>query len=68
MSKAVEMVAKTFVDGRKPTEPMLNQVEAAIRAYDPCLSCSTHAAGQMPIIVEILGPNGECLDRISRTK
>ncbi|HEY3265593.1 MAG TPA: Ni/Fe hydrogenase subunit alpha, partial [Armatimonadota bacterium] len=37
MSKAVEMVAKTFVDGRKPTEPMLNQVEAAIRAYDPCL-------------------------------
>ncbi|HEY3269392.1 MAG TPA: hypothetical protein VGM37_20965 [Armatimonadota bacterium] len=62
-----DLAAESFVDGRKPTEPMLNQVEAAIRAYAPCLSCTAHAAGQMPLIVEILGPNGEILGSIGRT-
>ena len=45
------------------TEGMLNRVEAAIRAYDPCLSCSTHAIGQMPLIVEVRGPNGELVQQ-----
>lgn len=66
MSKSVEMVAKAFVDGKRPTEGMLNQVEGAIRAYDPCLSCSTHAQGMMPFVVEILGPDGTVLERICR--
>jgi len=66
MSKAVEMVAKAFVDGNKPTEAMLNQVEAAVRAHDPCLSCSTHAAGQMPLLVEILDPDGSVLETLQR--
>ncbi len=66
MSKAVEMVAKAFVDGRKPSEGMLNQVEAAIRAHDPCLSCSTHAQGQMPLMVEVVGPDGAVLERLAR--
>ncbi len=66
MNKAVESVAKMYVDGTKLTEGMLNRVEAAIRAYDPCLSCSTHAVGQMPMIVELHGPQGELLDVLRR--
>jgi NAD-reducing hydrogenase large subunit len=66
MSHSVEMVAKEFVDGKNLTEGMLNRVEAAIRAYDPCLSCSTHAIGQMPLIVEVRGANGELINRVQR--
>jgi NAD-reducing hydrogenase large subunit len=66
MNNAVEMVAKTFVDGKKLTEGMLNRVEAAIRAYDPCLSCSTHAIGAMPMVIEMVDPDGGVTDRISR--
>jgi len=53
MSKAVDSVAKTYIKGPDVKEGMLNRVEAAIRAYDPCLSCSTHAIGQMPIQLEV---------------
>ncbi len=53
MSESVDSVAKTYITGPEITEGILNRVEAAIRAHDPCLSCSTHAVGQMPIIVEI---------------
>jgi NAD-reducing hydrogenase large subunit len=66
MSTAVDSVAKTYIDGTKLTEGMLNRVEAAIRAYDPCLSCSTHAIGQMPMVVELVGPDGEVLDTLRR--
>jgi NAD-reducing hydrogenase large subunit len=66
MSNSVDMVAKTFVDGKKLTEGMLNRVEAAIRAYDPCLSCSTHAIGQMPMVIELIEPDGTIIDRIAR--
>jgi len=45
---------------------MLNRVEAAIRAYDPCLSCSTHAIGQMPIQVEILAADGKLIRTLQR--
>ena len=66
MNNAVEMVAKTFVDGKHLTEGMLNRVEAAIRAYDPCLSCSTHAIGAMPLVIELVEPDGTVADRIMR--
>ena len=66
MNNAVEMVAKTFVDGNHLTEGMLNRVEAAIRAYDPCLSCSTHAIGAMPLVIELIEPDGTVADRIAR--
>jgi NAD-reducing hydrogenase large subunit len=66
MNKSVDMVAKTFVDGNNVTEGMLNRVEAAIRCYDPCLSCSTHALGQMPMIIDILGPEGERVKQFRR--
>ena len=58
MSEAVDSVAKTYVHGPEVKEGMLNRVEAAIRAYDPCLSCSTHAVGQMPILLEIYDYQG----------
>jgi NAD-reducing hydrogenase large subunit len=66
MSHSVELVAKEFVDGKNLTEGMLNRVEAAIRAYDPCLSCSTHAIGQMPLIVEVRDADGELINRVQR--
>ena len=66
MSNAVDSVAKTYVHGPDVKEGMLNRVEAAIRAYDPCLSCSTHAIGQMPIQVEILDPSGQVVRTLQR--
>ena len=66
MSKAVDSVAKTYVKGPEIHEGMLNRVEAAIRAYDPCLSCSTHAVGQMPIIVDIIAPDGSLVKTLQR--
>ena len=65
MSEAVDSVAKTYVKGPVVQEGMLNRVEAAIRAYDPCLSCSTHAIGQMPIVIEVRDPEGELTQTLS---
>ena len=48
MNASIREVAKRYLDGRQLTEPLLNQIEVAIRAYDPCLSCATHAMGKMP--------------------
>ncbi len=62
MNRAVFEVAKKYVDGNKLTEGMLNRVEVAIRCYDPCLSCSTHALGQMPLVVQLISANGDILD------
>ncbi len=66
MNRAVSDVARTYVDGNNLTEGMLNRVEAAIRCYDPCLSCSTHAIGQMPLAVEVVAADGQVLSRITR--
>ncbi|MGA3115945.1 MAG: Ni/Fe hydrogenase subunit alpha [Syntrophobacteraceae bacterium] len=66
MHTASGMVAKAFIDGTKLTEGMLNRVEAAIRCYDPCLSCATHALGKMPLEITLMSADGTVLDRISR--
>ncbi len=66
MCEAVDSVAKTYIKGPQVTEGMLNRVEAAIRAYDPCLSCSTHAVGKMPLEVEILDAQGNLVDHKQR--
>ncbi len=66
MSNSVDSVAKTYVYGPDVKEGMLNRVEAAIRAYDPCLSCSTHAVGQMPIDVDILDADGKMVKTLRR--
>jgi NAD-reducing hydrogenase large subunit len=66
MSEAVDSVAKTYVKGPEVQEGMLNRVEAAIRAYDPCLSCSTHAIGQMPIKIDVIDVNGAVTQTLKR--
>ena len=65
MNRAVTQVAKRYVDGANLQEGMLNRVEAVIRAFDPCLSCSTHAVGRMPMHIRLVGPSGEMLDEAS---
>lgn len=62
MNKGVYQVAKHFIRGEKIQEGMLNRVEAVIRTFDPCLSCSTHAFGQMPMQVQLVAPDGTLLD------
>ena len=66
MNESIRQVAATYLDGVEPTEGLLNHIEVAIRAYDPCLSCATHALGKMPLEVEVLNPEGAVLGRISR--
>jgi NAD-reducing hydrogenase large subunit len=62
MNRGVLQVARHFVRGNQLTEGMLNRVEAVIRAFDPCLSCSTHASGRIALEVELRGAGGELLD------
>ena len=66
MNQAVEQTARRFVSAKALQEGMLNRVEAAIRCFDPCLSCSTHAVGQMPLIIELRRSDGELLQRLER--
>jgi len=66
MNLAVEQTARRFVSSRTLQEGMLNRVEAAIRCFDPCLSCSTHAMGQMPLMVELRDSSGELLQSVER--
>ena len=65
-NESIRQVASQYLDGRQLTEPLLNQVEVAIRAYDPCLSCATHAMGKRPLEVELLNENNEVMDRMVR--
>lgn len=66
MNKSVLQVAKHFVKADKITHGMLNRVEAVIRAYDPCLSCSTHAVGHMALKIQLLSPDGAVIDEVAR--
>jgi NAD-reducing hydrogenase large subunit len=65
MGKSVQQVAKHYVDGNKLTEGMLNHVSAVVRAYDPCLSCSTHAFGVPALKIRLVGARGNILDQRS---
>jgi NAD-reducing hydrogenase large subunit len=67
MNRGILQVARHFVRSEKITEGMLNRVEAVIRAFDPCLSCSTHAYGQMPLDIQLRAPDGALLDEVTRT-
>jgi NAD-reducing hydrogenase large subunit len=68
MNEAVRSVARQYFDGREITEGLLNHIEVAIRAYDPCLSCATHALGQMPLDVVLINAQGELLDHVVRSQ
>jgi NAD-reducing hydrogenase large subunit len=63
MNTAVREVAKHYFDGRELTEGLLNHIEVAIRAFDPCLSCATHALGRMPLEVVLVDAERHELDR-----
>ncbi len=65
LNRSIQQVSKHFIDGNKLQEGMLNRVSAVVRAYDPCLSCSTHAVGRVPLHIELIGPEGTLLDQIS---
>lgn len=66
MNQTVTQIAKHYIHNNQIPEGMLNRVEAGIRAYDPCLSCSTHAAGKMPLHIQLIAANGNILDEVYR--
>ncbi len=63
MNRSVRRVAEDELSGRTITEGLLNRVEIAIRAYDPCLSCATHAVGKMPLELSLYDADGQLVDR-----
>jgi NAD-reducing hydrogenase large subunit len=65
-NKAVTQVAKKYIDGKRLSEGLLNRVEAVIRAFDPCLSCATHAWGNMALDVQLFDSEGNLIDRLTR--
>lgn len=64
MNESVRQVAARYLDGQEITEGLLNHIEVAIRAYDPCLSCATHALGKMPLQVELVDCQGQRVHRL----
>ena len=67
MNEAIRHVARRYLYGREVTEGLLNHIEVAIRAYDPCLSCATHALGKMPLVVELRDLEGNLVHQLSRS-
>jgi NAD-reducing hydrogenase large subunit len=66
MNRTVAQIAQHYVHGTDIPEPMLNRIEHGIRCYDPCLSCSTHAVGQMPLQIQLIAPDGTVLKEVAR--
>ncbi|MCX8092264.1 MAG: Ni/Fe hydrogenase subunit alpha [Verrucomicrobiae bacterium] len=68
MNRTVAQIARHYIrnGSTEIPEPLLNRVEHGIRCFDPCLSCSTHAAGQMPLRVRLIGPDGTILREVTR--
>ena len=66
MNKGILQAAQHYIVDGTLQEGLLNRIEAVIRAFDPCLACSTHAVGTMPLVVELLSPEGNIIDRIQR--
>ncbi len=64
MNESVRQVAAEYLSGRELTEPLLNNLEVAIRAYDPCLSCATHAVGKMPLQLELVDAEGRLIGKL----
>ena len=65
IGRSVQQVSEHFIDGAKLSEGMLNRVSAVVRAYDPCLSCSTHASGLLAMTIRLLAPDGTILDELT---
>lgn len=67
MNRTITQIAQNYIHGNEIAEGMLNRVEAGIRCFDPCLSCSTHAAGQMPLQIQLIAPDGSIVQELSRS-
>ncbi len=63
---SVKEVAKREIKGGEITESILNHVEMAIRCYDPCISCATHAVGKMPLVIELYDERGNRISAVAR--
>jgi len=66
IAMSVEKAARGLIKGGKVSEGLLNMVEMAFRAYDPCHACATHAIGETPLVLEIRQMDGGLLRRIGR--
>ena len=66
MNEAIRQVALEYLDGQELSEGLLNHIEVAIRAFDPCLSCATHALGKMPLELELVDAAGSVVRRLRR--
>ena len=66
MNESIRKVANQYLDGNQLSEALLNQVEVAVRAYDPCLSCATHAMGKMPLEINLVNDQNELVDRLEK--
>ena len=67
MNRTVAQIARHYVRGENIPEAVLNRIEHGIRCYDPCLSCSTHAVGHMPLHVQLIGPDGQVVNELARS-
>jgi len=65
IGRSVQQVSERFIDGNKLQEGMLNRVSAVVRAYDPCLSCSTHALGEIALRIQLVDANGQLRDEVA---
>jgi NAD-reducing hydrogenase large subunit len=66
MNRTVRQIAECYVDKSSLHEGILNRIEHGVRAYDPCLSCSTHAVGQMPLHIQLIDARGNVIDQVKR--
>ncbi len=66
MNRSILEIARRFIRGGAFDEGILNRIEGGIRAFDPCLSCSVHALGRLPLVLEVMGPAGEVRQRLVR--
>ena len=66
MNRTVAQIARHYIKGNDIPEPLLNRIEHGIRCYDPCLSCSTHALGRMPLHIRLISPGGKVLNELAR--
>jgi NAD-reducing hydrogenase large subunit len=66
MNESISAVARQYLDGHELTEGLLNHIEVAVRAFDPCLSCATHALGKMPLTLQLVNAEGREIDRLAR--
>jgi NAD-reducing hydrogenase large subunit len=66
MNRTVKQIAQHYIKGPQIPQGILNRVEAGVRAFDPCLSCSTHALGRMALRIQLVGPDGKVLDELTR--